>query len=405
MNKVTNVGRCSVEENTIPDSENPMNNREVVPESNSAHEIEGHMSDQDATVTITKNEWQKLMTMLHTLSANQAELSKNQAELISQLARANERVKELEEKNEKLRAENMSPQRSESLGVRQEKGGSKTLSRSPSFQYTSKGGPFASKPGTRQALKEGIQVRPKKTWAQIAAEKRPSVNDVSKETQERLRKCLAMLDIQSPQPKPTALYFRNIRRARLGQVRKALRQMFTHPWAVLGLSFIGKSVVEIVCHESLVDQVVAKLRLVGASHIKNLNVFGDNMKKLSQKDQRNRFTLNLERAHQRFERLVQTCTNSAAKMWYTKQAQEAERRLAEMYQIAHDVETSVSDDSGYESNEVDRDETMSGTEGQPECQGKPEEITSSPSPTDIDTDEIQPIRKDNDLAREAPLQH
>ena len=60
-------------------------------------------------------------------------------------------------------------------------------------------------------------------------------------------------------------------------------------------------------------------------------------------------------------------------MWYTKQAQEAERRLAEMYQIAHDVETSVSDDSGYESNEVDRDETMSGTEGQPECQGKPEE--------------------------------
>ena len=91
-----------------------------------------------------------------------------------------------------------------------------------------------------------------------------------------------MLNIQSPEPKPTALYFRNIKRARLGQVRKALRQMFTHPWAVLGLSFIGQSVIEIVCHFGLRDQVIAKLRLLGASHIRNFDVFGNNMKKTPQ---------------------------------------------------------------------------------------------------------------------------
>ena len=91
--------------------------------------------------------------------------------------------------------------------------------------------------------------------------------------------------------------------------------MFTHPWAILGLSFIGQSVIEIVCHEPLVHQVVGKLRLVGASHIKNMDVFGDNLKKLSPKDTRNRGTLNLERAQQRFERLVETCVNPAARAW------------------------------------------------------------------------------------------
>ena len=209
------------------------------------------------------------MSMLQTLSANQAELNKNQAELISQLSRANERVKELEERNAQLLAKDMTPQTSDHLKEGQRQGGStpQALSRSPSCQYISKGVPSSSNEISQPSSKESPQAPHKKTWAQIATAKRPSINDVSKATQEGLRKCLAMLDIQSPEPKPTALYFRNIRRARLGQVRKALRQMFTHPWAILGLSFIGKSVVEIVCHESLVHQIVAKLRIIGASHI------------------------------------------------------------------------------------------------------------------------------------------
>ena len=63
-----------------------------------------------------------------------------------------------------------------------------------------------------------------KTWAQIAAEPCRSIKDVSPSTLERLRKGVAMLDIKSPEPTPIALYFRNIRPNRLGQVRKALRQ-------------------------------------------------------------------------------------------------------------------------------------------------------------------------------------
>ena len=404
MNKMTNVGRCSsVDDKAVAEGKGGV----VVDGDRAApNDIESRMVDQDATVTITKAEWQKLMSMLHTLSANQAELNKNQAELISQLSRANERVKELEETNAQLVAKQMTTGALSHMknGQTQREKAPRALSRAPSFNYISKRVPSTSNEMRHPAQKnvmESAQAPQKKTWAQIAAAKRPSMNDVSQATQEGLRKCLALLDIQSPEPKPTALYFRNIRRARLGQVRKALRQMFTHPWAVLGLSFIGQSVIEIVCHEALVHQVVGKLRLIGASHIKNMDVFGDNLKKMSQKDNRNRAALNLERAQQRFERLVETCVNPAAKQWYNKQAEEAERRLAQIYQRSHDVETDVSEESGYESNEVETDETMNPAEP---SSNMPND-TQATSDMDEGLDEIQPVKNTSDQAPEAPQQH
>ena len=297
----------------------------------------------DETVTVSKAEWQKLIDSLDALHLSQAELNQNQARLIAELARANGRVAELESKNAKLIAGIKS---SDILAVNNEEKGRKSI-----LNYKIKDNSGCSSIETGKGQAKDIDRAPRKTWAQIAAAPRPSLHDVTPQTQESLRKCMAMLEISSPEPKPTAAYFRNIKRARLGQVRKALKQILTHPWAVLGLSFIGKSVVEIVCHKALVDQVVAKLRLIGAVHVKNMNVFGDNLKKLAKKEGVNRNTLNLERAQQRFERLMKTCPNAAAKAWYSQQATEAERRLAEIYNLAHDVETSVSNDSGYESNE------------------------------------------------------
>lgn len=315
------------------------------------------MSCTQATVTVSRADWDRMMSMLESLSAQQAELNKTQASLVAQLARANARIDELTAQNEKLSAGTACAAETPAPGVVPPQGATvpnnsdptlrsrATSGFSPPFTYVVKSAPQPMRQKPKMATT-------KKTWAQIAAEHRPRIQDVSTLTMERLRKGMAMLDIQSPEPKPTALYFRNIKRARLGQVRKALRQMFSHPWAVLGLSFIGQSVVEIVCHTGLCDQVIAKLRLIGAAHIRNLDVFGDNMKKASHKDGHARRTANLEKAHRRFERLVSTCTNTAAKAWYRKQAEAAEARLTNIYQAAHDVETSVSEDSGYDSNEV-----------------------------------------------------
>ena len=125
--------------------------------------------------------------------------------------------------------------------------------------------------------------------------------------------------------------------------------------------------------------------------------------KPSNKD-RDRGTLNLERAQKRFERLFQTCTNPAAKAWYNRQAQEAENRLAGIYQRAHDVETSVSEDSGYDSNEVEEDVRMNTQDSPMENPAEVKEIGSSGPDTDENLEEIQPVEKETDLAREAPQQ-
>ena len=348
----------------------------------------------DSTITISRADWQRLMTMMENLSEQQAEMSRNQAELVAQLTRANERVRELEEQNSSLLrqppgelgvAPGAAPVPPEPpLNYRVKSGHRRAQSARPPPQH---GAQTASPATTAPPLASAPR---SKTWAQIAAAPRPSIKDVTPATQERLRKCLELLDISGPEPVPTAVYFRNIRRNRLGQVRKALRQMFSHPWAVLGLSFIGQSVIEIVCHQGLVDQVVGKLRLLGATHIKNLNVFGDNLKKTPISSSNDRATANLERAHKRFERLVNTCTNKSAKTWYARQLEEADKRLAVIYQRAHDVETSTSEDSGYDSDEI-----------MPESVDSRRGSSSLPDPMTVDDPPIAaPLPQDQ--AQEAP---
>ena len=306
-------------------------------------------------MVVLRSEWERLMQMLETMSMQQAEL-------LAQLSRANTRIEELEAQKDRSLT-HRAPSNPHVVPARPQ------IQPTIPFKYSVKAGPTEN---STTAPKPSNS--PKKTWAQIAAEPRPSIKDVSPATLERLRKGMALLDIQTPAPTPTALYFRNIRRARLGQLRKALRQMFTHPWAVLGLSFIGKSVIEIVCHKGLADQIVAKLRLIGATHIKNMDVFGDNLKKKTSAPTGDRLTANLERAHQRFQRLVSTCTSTTAKSWYAKQAAEAEKRLAAIYQKAHDVETSVSEDSGYDSEDVIT---------APQSSASNEMVVETPSPSPI----------------------
>ena len=296
-------------------------------------------------MTVSKAEWNKLLHMLETLNATQAELSRSQTELIQQLSRANARIQELEaEKARHSSADALHPPPPVS-------------SPSPSGPVPSPISPtvgFQYRPRQQSQANVGDVHNPpkQKTWAQIAATPRPKMSDLTEATQARLRSSRELLNIATPEPKPVALYFRNIKRAPLGHVRKALRQMFGHPWATLGLSFIGHSVLEIICHSGLVNEIVAKLRIVGAMHLKKFDIFGDNLKKSTASSSSERTTANLERAQARLERLVATCTNRFAKSWYSAKLQEAESRVGAKYNAAHDEETSVSDASGYDSDEV-----------------------------------------------------
>lgn len=306
-----------------------------------------------STLTVSRGEWHRLLDMVAKLTASQAELSNGQAKLLAQLAHANARIQELEHEKAALATPQANCQpTSPPTPLAAPAPTADTLARpematvaapcgpSQTFRYTVKRPPQAGIPPTRPA-----RAPKQKSWAEIAAAPRPQLADLSAPTQERLRKGLALLTISGPEPRPTALYFRNIRRARLGQVRSALRCMFPHPWAVLGLSFIGQSILEIVCHTGLADQIVAKLRVIGALHLKNFDIFGDNLKKQRPDTNKDRIVCNLEKAQSRLQRLSDTCTSPAAKTWYSRQAAVAEQRIASVYRLAHDVETSVSDAS------------------------------------------------------------
>lgn len=63
------------------------------------------------------------------------------------------------------------------------------------------------------------------------------------------------------EPKPTAMYFKNIRRGPVGLVRKALIHSFP-TWTLLGLSFIGGSVLEIITDVRLRNRLVATLNIM-----------------------------------------------------------------------------------------------------------------------------------------------
>ena len=95
------------------------------------------------------------------------------------------------------------------------------------------------------------------------------------------------------------------------------------------------------------------MKIIGATHLRNFDIFGDNMKKMSQTSRNDRNVANLEKAHKRLERLKATCKNPSALSWYSSKFDEVDQKLVAVYSVAHDVEDSGSEESGYRSSDVE----------------------------------------------------
>lgn len=74
------------------------------------------------------------------------------------------------------------------------------------------------------------------------------------------------------EPRPTAIYFRNVRRGLLGMIQKAIRE-FLPSLALLGLDFIGSSVLEVITDAGLVERTGATLKLMEIVQIPNVYIF------------------------------------------------------------------------------------------------------------------------------------
>ena len=185
-------------------------------------------------------------------------------------------------------------------------------------------------PNRASSAPEGAKEVPKKSWADIVSLNRaPKMSDISNPMKKKIMKARKLIEIIPPKTSPTAIYFRKIKRVQLGVVRKALRSLDLPPWAVLGLSFIGQSVLEVVCDERLASQLIVKLTLLGAAHIKDFDIFGDNLKKNPNTDTEEKLKANVEKVIYRLKKLISTSNNEAAKKWYSEKLSEAEKRLLE----------------------------------------------------------------------------
>ena len=190
--------------------------------------IDHATNSESGMISIPRFEWQKMMNILN-------ELRQAQKSLVFESARSNERIKELErdaERSSNGSKANTPVAKSTTTKVISNGGRNKALAsdivRIPDYSgnISEKASPATSGQQTQ---------RSKKSWAEIAKTNRPRLVDVSKTVQDRIRQSRDMLKdvIYRPNPRPTALYFRNIRRVQLGVVRKALRNMQLPPWALL----------------------------------------------------------------------------------------------------------------------------------------------------------------------------
>lgn len=130
---------------------------------------------------------------------------------------------------------------------------------------------------------------PKRNWANVVKSGRKAL---PKELQTRMAdsiKSLSFAGFQSRrtglragnviQPKPVAVNFSNIPRGPISALKKELLKCLPK-WAILGFSFIGSAMTEILCHSSVVDRLVATMRFFGISICRSMIQRNWQLKKL-----------------------------------------------------------------------------------------------------------------------------
>lgn len=111
-------------------------------------------------------------------------------------------------------------------------------------------------------------------WAKIIKLNSPSSREVIPEEWQskriKTKKILAQNNLRPlVEPKPTALFLKNVRRGPLGVMSKALRIRLPS-WALLGIDFVGSSILEVITDKRLEGRVKATLKIMGIIYVPNL---------------------------------------------------------------------------------------------------------------------------------------
>lgn len=171
----------------------------------------------------------------------------------------------------------------------------------------------------------------KVNWADVVRGKSRPEPPMPEELTGRIRKARETLLQEKvcakPAPKITAVYFKNIRRGPIGTIRQALRECLPS-WALLGLSFIGSSILEILTDERLTERLIGTLKLMGISHVPDFDVYGGAPRRVQDTSghrDENKHTIEL--VIRRMTANIRVTLNKYAKEWYETMLRNAKDRL------------------------------------------------------------------------------
>ena len=200
-----------------------------------------------------------------------------------------------------------------------------------------------------QAQKQGSTAKGSnmevRTWADVVAQNmklRNFPDHLRTKAMSMKKMLLENKCITVEKPNIIPLYFKNIRRCRIGVLRAALRQSLPS-WAVIGLSFVGGSILELLCDSKLEHRVIHMMKVVNIRQVKGFNILTDGVKKETEKDQSHK--RNVEAAKKRFERCIETSRSEYAKEWYAQQVQKCKEILDKNREETKRIEKSENDKS------------------------------------------------------------
>lgn len=155
-----------------------------------------------------------------------------------------------------------------------------------------------------------------KSWADIAKQRRPTLSNpkLQENVLSSRQKLLEAGFIKRREPIPATAYFAGVERGRISHFKQCLLENGSLPrWSLLGISFIGASLVEIVCHAPLLDRLIATMKILGVTHLANFD---------PTKNSKNSTQVNAQRAcHRRWMKCAERTNINKIKSFYLKQAE------------------------------------------------------------------------------------
>lgn len=174
-------------------------------------------------------------------------------------------------------------------------------------------------------------------WANIVKINRPQ-QYIPRLIREKILKTKNILDqanlLVTYKPKPGAVYFKIVRRGPICATRTALRQSLPS-CAVLGLSFVGGSMLEIIPDGRLKDRLITTLEALSLQEVPKFDVYAATAKAREEHTSTEKGDMNnVHMVVKRMNECINTSRKVFARKWYETTKNKAEEVLESMANAA-----------------------------------------------------------------------